>query len=277
MNDPYQPGEREAMNGLYTFENVTLKRALEKAFPGSAQDLFVSGIAVDFMGKVPVITDIKNKDEVQEVIANAYQIDKNKVNFLELEPYKLRNPEKTSVSNNYIPYKTVDRMVFGVDWKDTKDENLLKYINYIRKSWAERGQRNLLREGINKPTQDRIANFALDVFLDRRYGNSKFTEYIADVEVGSNYLDIAFDFQPSEVETVNGLSGKPSKVIHPTPTEIEVTEKRIDKFMIEEFPRLFFRYYKVTPFFRIEKVEHKWLDDTALACLYNIIQINERK
>ena len=276
MIDPYQPGEREAMSSLHNFENITLKKSLETAFPGSSQDLFVTGPAIDFIGKVPVIVDIANKDEVIPVLAKAYQVDESKVKFLELESYRLPNRDKRSTSN-YTPYKTVERLIFEVDWKDTSNKDLLTYINYIRTSWKERGQDYLLREGINKPTQNRIGNFALDVFLDRKYGNSKFTEFIADVEVGPDYLDIAFDFTPTETETVNGLSGKVNKVIHPTPTEIEVTEKRIDKFMTEQFPDLFFRYYKVSPFFRIEKLEHKWLDNTALACLYNIIQINERK
>lgn len=267
----------EAINALKHFEEVTLRSALENKYPGSANGLWLSSV-ITFESDVPVLVDISEKDNVINILADAFQVSKDKVSFRGTEDFKLKKSLDKPRSDNYQPYKTVERLVFHVDWHDTKDPDLVKYRDYTRKNMANQGVQweNELLEGINKPTQDRIGNFALDVLVDRRYGNAKFTD-IADIEVGPDYLDIVFDFDFKEEEVLNGLSGNMSKVVHPTPTEIEVTEKRIDKFMTEQFPDLFFRYYKVTPFFRIVADEHRWLDKNALACMYDIIQFNERK
>lgn len=279
LDDPYQPGEREAMNGLFNFENSTVRDALEKEFPGSCQGFWMGGSPMDWKSKVPVIADIRNKAKIINLLAKEFGVSKDKVEFAGLEKTKVKKTDPDRhYSDNYIPYKTINKMVFNVDWKETTNEDLKRYQDYIRSSMKNQGieWESEILEGINQPTQNRIGNFALDVLVDRRYGNAKFTD-IADVEVGPDYIDIAFDFMFRETETINGLSGKPSKVIHPTPTEIEVTEKRIDKFMTEDFPTLFFRYYKVTPFFRIIADEHRWIDKDSLACFYTIEQFNERK
>lgn len=275
----YQPGEKEAMDGLFRFEHVVVRNALEQAFPGSCPDFWIEGSPMDWKSKVPVITDIKNKDKVINILSDVFGVSKDKVVFSGTDKAKIRkSTSDRQYSDNYIPYKTMERLIFDVDWKDTTNEDLNRYQIYIKSSMKRQGIQweKELMEGINKPVQDRIGNFALDVLVDRRYGNAKFTD-IADIEVGPDYIDIAFDFEPRIEDTFNGLSNKPSKIVHPTPTEIEVTEKRIDRFMTEEFPTLFFRYYHVTPFFRIVKDEHRWIDDNSLACFYNIIQLNERK
>lgn len=277
--DVYQPGEREAMDGLFKHEQDTVRNALENAFPGSCPNFWISGSPMNWESKVPVITDESNKNKIISILADVYGVSKDKVKYTGTDQAKIRKTDvERRYSDNYIPYKTMTRLVFDVDWKETTNEDLKRYQDYIRTSMKKQGIQweSELLEGINKPVQDRIGNFALDVLVDRRYGNAKFTD-IADIEVGPDYIDIAFDFDFKETETFNGLSGKPSKVIHPTPTEIEVTEKRIDKFMTEDFPTLFFRYYHVTPFFRIITDEHRWIDENSLACFYTIKQINERK
>lgn len=278
-NDAYQPGEREAIEGLDKHERYDVYNALETAFPGSCPDFWIEGSPMNWQSRVPVITDESNKDKIIDILATEYGVPKDKVTFSGTDKAKIKkfDPER-SYNDNYIPYKTMTRLLFDVDWKDTTNEDLKRYQDYIKKSMKRQGiqwESDLL-EGINKPVQDRIGNFALDVLVDRRYGNAKFTD-IADIEVGPDYIDIAFDFEFKTTDTYNGLSDKPSKVVHPTPTEIEVTEKRIDKFMTEDFPALFFRYYHVTPFFRIIADEHRWIDRNSLACFYTIKQLNERK
>lgn len=277
--DGYLPGEKEAMDGLTYFENTIVRDALEKLIPGSAQDFWVEGSPMDWKSVVPVIADASYIPKIINLLAPLFGVSKDKVKFIGTDRKKIRKFNTgRQYSDNYIPHKTMERLKFEVDWKETTNEDLARYQSYIRQSMARQGIQweSQLLEGINKPVQNRIGNFALDVLVDRRYGNAKFTD-IADIEVGPDYLDIVFDFDFKEEEVLNGLSGNMSKVVHPTPTEIEVTEKRIDKFMTEQFPNLFFRYYKVTPFFRIVADEHRWLDKNALACMYDIIQFNERK
>lgn len=278
-DSPYQPGEKEAMDGLFRFENWTVRDELEKLIPGSARDFWIEGSPMDWNSIVPVIADESNKNKIINLLSNLFGVSKDKVQFIGTDTKKIKKTDlERSYSDNYTPYKTMERLKFKVDWKETTNEDLARYQSYIRNSMKRQGIQweSHLLEGINKPVQDRIGNFALDTLVDRRYGNVKFTD-IADIEVGPDYIDIAFDFEFKEEVVMNGLSGKPSVVVHPTPTEIEVTEKRIDKFMTEQFPELFFRYYKVTPFFRIVADEHRWLDENSLACMYNIIQFNERK
>lgn len=287
---PYRPGEKEAMDALRSFEQREVKNAVEKEFPGSTLGWWVGGSPMYFKSTVPVITDEANVPKIIKLLAELFQVDKSKVKWSGADLTKIKRPDLDKHPNNeYTPYRTTRRLLFDVDWEDTTNESLLLYKNYLLNmmksqdiDWQasvdeeKMDESEQLDEGINKPVQDRISNFILDTFMDRRYGNEKFTD-IADIEVGPDYIDIAFDFDFKEIETFNGLSGKPSKVIHPTPTEIEVTEKHIDDFMCNRFPDLFFKYYKVTPFFRIVKDEHRWLDDNALACMYDIVQFTERK
>ena len=268
--------EKQAMACLDEFSHKILPNALEELIPGSANDFWMEG-AIDFQSVVPVLCDSSNNKKVMKLLAQVFQVDPSKVTFEGTDEHKFKNGEFNN-KTNYQPIKTRTRQRFGVDWRKTTEPNLATYRDYIMDSMKEQGIENWvnLNEGINKPTQNRIGNFALDVLVDRRYGNVKFTD-IADVEVGADYIDIAFDFNFKEEIVMNGLSGKPSKVVHPTPTEIEVTEKRIDKFMTEQFPELFFRYYKVQPFFKVIADEHRWIDDNSLACFYDIIQYSEMK
>lgn len=269
---------KTAINSLMHFTNEVVPQALENFLPGSAKKYWDEGSPMDFKSVVPVICDVSYKDKLIPLIAKTFQVDQSKVRFIGTDEFKLPRDLDRPRQDNYVPHKTVERLKFEVNWHDTTQPDLVKYRDYTIKNMQDQGidWESTLTEGINKPVQNRIGNFALDTFISRWYGNSKFTD-IADVEVGPDYIDIAFDFTFKEEKVMNGLSGKMSKVTHPTPTEIEVTEKQIDRFMTEQFPKLFFEYYHVTPFFRIEADEHRWLDENSLGCFYNIIQFNEKK
>lgn len=271
-----------AVSAYQFFCNDILPEALNDLYPGCAEDFWVQG-AIYFESQVPVIVtaDIINdpnaKVEILNLLADIFQVDKSKVKMTDTDVFKI----KTGMArDNYQPHKSVTRWIYTVDWHDTTEDHLVSYRDYIRKSMKSQGiqwEKELL-EKLNEPTMKAFEKYVYDKFLYNNYGISKMTEYIAGIVVGPDYLDIAFDFKPKEIETMNGLSGKPSKVIHPTPTEVEVTEKRIDRVICEQLVEEFFSDLKRTPFFKLVPDSHvNLIDEQSLGCLYNIIQYNEKK
>lgn len=126
----------------------------------------------------------------------------------------------------------------------------------------------------DEETKDAIYEFLFNCFADNTLGLSKFTSHVGDIIVGDNTIDIAFDFRPYTEEVTSGLSGKTSKIKHPTPTEVEVTEKHVDNFMVNDFPSTFFRKRDEYPTFRLQPVEHRWDENgDILYCLYDVIRL----
>lgn len=271
-----------AIASLDVFCNRILPEALNELYPECARDFWVQG-AMSFTSQVPVIVtaDIINdpdaKIEILNLLSEVFQVDRSKIKMTDTDIFKV----KTGIArDNYQPHKSVNRWIYTVDWHDTTEEHLVKYRDYIRKSMKHQGiqwEKELL-EKLNAPTMKAFEEYVYKKFLYNNYGISKMTEYIAGIIVGPDYLDIAFDFKPKEVEVMNGLSGKPSKVIHPTPTEVEVTEKRIDRVICEQLVEEFFSDMNRTPFFKLVPDGHEQLiDEHSLGCLYNIVQFNERR
>lgn len=273
----------EAINSYNTFADKILPEALDDLYPGCAKDFWMQG-AITFISEVPVIVtaDIINDDTAKTTIlrelSNIFKVDLSKIKMTDTDVYKVKNGEMRS--NGYRPYKSVTRWIYTVDWHDTTEEHLVKYRDYIRASMKSQNiqwEKQLL-EKINESTRDAFEKYVYNKFLYNNYGISKMTEYIAGIVVGPDYLDIAFDFMPKETIVMNGLSGKPSKLLHPTPTEVEVTEKRVDRVICEQLVEEFFQDMNRTPFFKLEPVGHvELIDDKSLGCLYNIVQFNERK
>lgn len=113
-----------------------------------------------------------------------------------------------------------------------------------------------LIEKIDSETQDEIYEFLFNHFVDNNLGLSKFTKNVADIIVSEDTIDLAFDFR------------------EPTGTEVEVTQKHIDSFMVNDFPSAFFRKKDEYPTFRLQPVEHRWDDkDEVLYCLYDVIRL----
>lgn len=105
-------------------------------------------------------------------------------------------------------------------------------------------------------TKDAVYEFLFNCFADNTLGLSKFTSHISDIIVGDNTIDLAFDFRD------------------PVGTEVEVTEKHIDNFMVNDFPSAFFRKRDEYPSFRLQPVEHRWDEqDEILYCLYDVIRL----
>ena len=101
-----------------------------------------------------------------------------------------------------------------------------------------------------------IYEFLFNCFANNTIGLSKFTSNISDIIVGDNTIDLAFDFE------------------NPVGTEVEVTEKHVDNFMVNDFPSEFFRTRDEYPAFRLQPVEHRWDDqDKILYCLYDVIRL----
>lgn len=108
----------------------------------------------------------------------------------------------------------------------------------------------------DQETKDAVYEFLFDCFADNTLGLSKFTSHISDIIVGDNTIDLAFDFRD------------------PVGTEVEVTEKHIDNFMVNDFPSAFFRKRDEYPSFRLQPVEHRWDEqDEILYCLYDVIRL----
>ena len=104
--------------------------------------------------------------------------------------------------------------------------------------------------------KDDIYEFLFNCFVDNNLGLSKFTSHISDIIVGDDTIDLAFDFR------------------EPTGTEVEVTEKHVDSFMVNDFPSEFFRKRDEYPSFRLQPVEHRWDDnEDILYCLYDVIRL----
>lgn len=108
----------------------------------------------------------------------------------------------------------------------------------------------------DQETKDAVYEFLFNCFADNTLGLSKFTSHISDIIVGDNTIDLAFDFRD------------------PVGTEVEVTEKHIDNFMVNDFPSAFFRKRGEYPSFRLQPVEHRWDEqDEILYCLYDVIRL----
>lgn len=276
--DAYLPGEKEALDGLFKFEKDTVRNALEKKFPGSTRDFWMEGSPMNWKSIVPVIIDDSDKSEVIDILSKAFQVSKSSIELSGADYQKIKK-DTTSISSNYTPYSTERRLLFTVDWKDTKNENLLRYKNFIQDHMKSQGiqwEKDLI-ESLNRSTTDALENYIYNKFLYNNYGLAKMTDNIVDIIITPDTVDIAFDFAPKEAVVMNGLSGKPSKVISPTQTEIEVTEKRIDRVMTELLMNDFFKDLKRTPFFKLIPNGHKWYDNRAFMCLYDIVQYTEKK
>lgn len=243
FNDPYQPSEREAMNALKRFDEVVLPQALEKVLPGSTQGMFVSGSAVTFEGDVPVIADEKDTNKIIKVLSNTYKIDVSNISLKDSRMTRVRKEPKDSkvYSSGYIPYKTVNVLTFHVNWKDTKDEDLIKYRDYIRKDMKRQGimWERYLSESLYNKTKNKTEQFLFDIFVGNRYGTMKWP-CIADWNMTSDSIELAFDYRPD----------KDQKVPHTTRSSVE---KRLDNFMQNEFTKLYNKelntkaWYTITP------------------------------
>lgn len=249
-----------ATDHLFHFDQVVLREALEEAFPGSTKEFWVQG-AIQFTSVVPVITNISNKDKCIKILVDTYQVDKSKVKFLNIEDYKLKKDLDRPRQDYYRPYITVERLMFEVDWHDTTQPDLVAYRDYIRGSMKQQGIQweSQLLEGISEPQRKKLEEYIYRSFLYDDFGLAKMSKNLVDIKVGNDYLDIVFDFN------------------NPTGTEVEVTDKRIDKVVTEHLVDGFFKDNKHVPYFKIIADEHRWLDNNALACFYNIVQYNEKK
>lgn len=274
--------DNKALNAYKEFSDKILPETLNELYPGCAKNFWMQG-AISFVSEVPIIvtSDIINdstaKTTLLRELANIFKVDLAKVKMTDTDVYKVYNDVISS--SGYRSYKSVTRWIYTVDWHDTKEEHLVEYRDYIRSSMKSQGiqwEKQLL-EKINESTREAFEKYVYNKFLYNNFGISKMTEYIAGIVVGPDYLDIAFDFMPKETVVMNGLSGKPSKLLHPTPTEIEVTEKRIDRVICEQLVEEFFSDMNRTPFFKLVPAGHvELIDNKSLGCLYNIVQFNER-
>lgn len=239
--DAYAPGEKEAMDALFNFEGNTLTKALDDAFPGSAEQLFMSGV-ITFESDVPVITSEENVEEVRKVLSNVFKVDLDKVSFVGKEKKQIRtfNPDRT-YSDGYTPHKTVDSLNFHVDWHDTTEPDLVNYRDYIRSNMKRQGiiwEKSLVESLYNK-TKNRTEQFLFDVFVNNSYGLVKWP-CIADWDITKDSIALAFDYN----QTVD------PKIAYTTRQSVE---KRLDNFMENTFTKLYNKelgtkaWYTITP------------------------------
>ena len=117
-----------------------------------------------------------------------------------------------------------------------------------------------LNEKLVQSVKDNIYQVLWNSLADGTDGEQKFTKNIADINVGDDTIDIAFDFRD------------------PTGTEVEVTQKHIDKFMVNRLPALYSKVMGAEDFFRVQPVKHEWNEqEEILYCLYDIVQMPRYK
>lgn len=240
-NSAYLPGEKEAMDALDHFERDTLPTALENAIPGSAEQLFISGV-ITFESDVPVITGEENIEKAKKVLIDTFKVAPDKVTFKGLERNRLRKTGYDRVySDGYQPYRTVDVLVFHVDWHDTTEPDLVTYRDYIRDHMKSQGivWERVVLESLYSKTRDRTEQFLFDVFVGNKYGTMKWP-CIADWDMTKDSIELAFDYR-QDID---------NKVAYTTRQSVE---KRLDNFMMNEFTKLYNKelntkaWYTITP------------------------------